>query len=331
MKGLDVWVVCGGPSGEAEVSRTSGRAVASALQRAGHRSKLVEFDPSITHQLLTAAPDVVFPVTHGNLGEDGCLQGLLEVFDVPYVGSGVLASAIGANKPYAKALWKLAGLPVAPEFVVRKGEDASRAAALVRTQLGGAVVVKPASGGSAIGVRRVTAQESEERLAEAIRAALTIDSEVLVEQWLLGHEVTCGVLELAGRAVALPPTLILPDRAEFYDFVSKYAPGGSRHRCPAPFSAALVARIQQAALQAHEVVGARDLSRVDFVVDDRRGVGFALTILEINTLPGMTSTSLYPEAASIAGTNFEALVDGLVRQALARPRRLQPEVLAMPS
>lgn len=331
MTKLDVWVVCGGPSGEAEVSRTSGRAVVAALQRAGHQADLVEFEPAIARNLLATPPDVVFPVTHGTLGEDGCLQGLLEVFDVPYVGSDVLASAIGANKPYAKALWQAAGLPVAPELVVRHGEDLARSAVAARARLGGAVVVKPASGGSAIGVQRVTAQESDARLAEVIRAVLALDNAALVEKWLVGLEVTCGVLDCSGQLRALPPTLILPDRADFYDFVSKYAPGGSRHCCPAPLSAAFIERLQQVAVRAHQLVGARDLSRVDFVVDDRRGVDFGLTILEINTLPGMTSTSLYPEAAGIAGVGFEALVDGLVRQAMARPRRMQPEVLAMPS
>jgi D-alanine-D-alanine ligase len=285
----------------------------------------------MTRSLLGTPPDVVFPVTHGTLGEDGCLQGLLEVFDVPYVGSGVLASALGSNKPQAKAAWQLAGLPVAKELVVRHGEELSRAALAARAKLGFAIVVKPASGGSAIGVQRVSAQQSDAQLVEAIRAALALDNEALLEAWLVGLEVTCGVLDLAGQLRALPPTLILPERADFYDFVSKYAPGGSRHVCPAPLAPGLVERLQQLAVRAHQVVGARDLSRVDFLVDDRRGVDFAPKILEINTLPGMTSTSLYPEAAGIAGIPFEALVDGLVRQAMARPRRMFPEALAMPT
>ncbi|HMA95412.1 MAG TPA: D-alanine--D-alanine ligase, partial [Polyangiaceae bacterium] len=109
---MKVWVVCGGPSGEAEVSRTSARSVVAALERAGHRPTLVEFEPAMVTRLLSEPPDVVFPITHGALGEDGCLQGMLEVFNLPYVGCGVLASAIGANKPYAKALWRATGLPV---------------------------------------------------------------------------------------------------------------------------------------------------------------------------------------------------------------------------
>jgi D-alanine-D-alanine ligase len=331
MTRLNVWVVCGGPSAEAEVSRSSGRGVQAALERAGHAAKLVEFEPAMARTLLEARPDVVFPVTHGSLGEDGCLQGMLEVFDLPYVGSGVLASAIGTNKPCAKALWRIGGLPVADEFVVRRGENVAEAAVAARARLGGAVVVKPASGGSAIGVTRIAAPESDASFSATVNAVLATSEEALVEQWCTGHEITCGVLDLDGRLRALPPTLILPDRAEFYDFVSKYAPGGSRHVCPAPLPATLIERIQHLAVRAHQLVGARDLSRVDLIVDERRGVENGLTILEINTLPGMTATSLYPEAVGIAGTRFEALVDGLVRQALGRPRRPQPEVLPMPS
>lgn len=331
MNPLSVWVICGGPSGEAEVSRTSGRAVVAALRRAGHAVQLMEFEPSMTQALLRNPPDVAFPVTHGTLGEDGCLQGLLEVFDLPFVGSGVLGSAIGANKPTAKALWKAAGLPVAPEHVVRRGDDTSEAALEIRAQLGTSVVVKPASGGSAIGVARISGSEFEARLGQAIAAALETDPEALVERWLVGHEVTCGILELDGQLRALPPTQILPDRADFYDFVSKYAPGGSRHLCPAPLPPTFVDRVQDLARRAHQLVGARDLSRVDFIVDDSRGVDLGVTILEINSLPGMTSTSLYPEAAAVAGITFEALVDGLVRQAVARPRRRPPEVMPMPS
>lgn len=331
MTQLSVWVICGGPSGEAEVSRTSARGVVRALDRAGHAPKLVEFAPALTQTLSRERPDVVFPVTHGTLGEDGCLQGLLEVFNVPYVGSGVMASAIGANKPMAKAIWKAAGLPVAPECVVRRGDDIDTQIAVVRRQLPGALVIKPGSGGSAIGVVRVEADASDARLAEVLREVLALDPEALVERWLVGQEVTCGVLELDGRLRALPPTQILPARADFYDFVSKYAPGGSRHLCPAPFAVALVEQIQRLALRAHQALGARDLSRVDFIIDEQRGIDYSATILEINTLPGMTSTSLYPEAAGVAGIPFEALVDGLVRQAMARPRRHDPEVLAMPS
>lgn len=331
MSALNVWVVCGGPSGEAEVSRTSARAVAKALEAAGHHAKLVEFEPKMTAALLTERPQVVFPLTHGTLGEDGCLQGLLEVFDIPYVGCGVLASAIGASKHTAKALWRVAGLPVAPEFVVREGDSLVEAGNAITSGFGSSLVVKPANGGSAIGVKRVLPEDGETGLLAALTAVLAMDPEALVEPWLSGLEVTCGVLEEGDQLRALPPTLILPERADFYDFASKYAPGGSRHVCPAPLPEPIIARIQQIAVATHRTIGARDLSRTDFIVDESRGAEHGLTVLEINTLPGMTSTSLFPEAAGIAGIEFKNLVDGLVRRAFSRPRRQAPEVFAMPT
>ncbi|HEY5957115.1 MAG TPA: D-alanine--D-alanine ligase [Polyangiaceae bacterium] len=331
MNSLSVWVICGGPSGEAEVSRTSGRGVVAALTDAGHAAKLVEFEPALALALLQDRPDVVFPVTHGTLGEDGCLQGLLEVFAMPYVGSGVLASAVGAQKPVAKGIWRSGGLPVAEEALVRRGDNPAQLVGALRARLGRAVVVKPASGGSAIGVQRVASSESDERLVGAILDVLDIDDQALVEQWLEGIEVTCGVLEIDGRATALPPTQIQPNRADFYDFVSKYAPGGSRHLCPAPLPPPCLERIQALAVRAHELIQARDLSRVDFIVGENGDGERQLTILEINTLPGMTPTSLYPEAAAVGGVRFTELVDSLVRQAMARPRRVVPEVLGMPA
>jgi len=180
-------------------------------------------------------------------------------------------------------------------------------------------------------VRKVNAEEPTARIVELLTEVLEIDASALIEPWLEGQELTCGVFDANGELRALPPTLIVPNRADFYDFASKYAPGGSSHVCPAPLPQPVIERMQELAVRAHQVVGARDLSRVDFIYNPARQVEQALTILEINTLPGMTSTSLYPEAAGKAGIAFEELVDTLVRQAWARPRRAQPEVLAMPS
>jgi len=331
MTGLNVWVVCGGPSGEAEVSRTSGRGVAQALKAGGHHVKLVEFEPRMAELLLAERPDVIFPVTHGTLGEDGCLQGMLEVFDVPYVGCGVLASAIGASKPVAKSIWRSLGLPVAREFVIRRTDPLDLAAMRIRREFGGTVVVKPASGGSSIGVERVTADAGEGRLVECLATVLSLDEEALVEPWLVGHEVTCGVLEGEHGLQSLPPMLIVPGRAEHYDFSSKYVPGGSKHVCPAPFSKAIVDRISELALLTHRAIGGRDLSRTDFIVDEQREPSEGVTILEINTLPGMTPVSLFPEAAAKSGIDFKSLVDGLVRRAHSRPKRAVPVALAMPS
>ncbi len=333
-----VVVVCGGPSSEADVSRKSAQGVVAALKSAGHSVELRELDENLASGLLTARPDVVFPVTHGAVGEDGCMQVLLEVINIPYLGCGVIASAVAADKPFAKNLLRAHGLPVSAELVVGRRDDPNRAAAQARASLGEGVVVKPAHGGSAIGVHRVSPSEPLARVAEAIADVLVGDDKALIEPLLSGVEVTCGVLEDATsenapgecEARALPPTLIVPQLGDFYDFASKYAPGGSQHLCPAPLQQQALARVQELAVRAHQAIGGRDLSRTDFFVDERVSPA-AVTILEINTLPGMTSTSLFPEAAAAAGISFASLCDRLVHNCLARPLRKMPVVALIPT
>jgi D-alanine-D-alanine ligase len=328
MTRLHVAVIAGGPSSEAEVSRKSAAAVSRALAEAGHRVALLELDAKLPITLATSGADVVFPVTHGPLGEDGCLQGLLEVLDLPYVGAGVLASALAANKPEAKVVFAARGLPLAEGIVVHRDEDLTAAAARATAALGTAVVVKPAAAGSAIGVTRLREGASRETLRSALERALAIDARALVERFVAGLEVTCGVLEdERGSAQPLPPTLIASEAADWYDFTSRYANGGSRHQCPAPLPSATLERIQAIAVAAHGAIGARDLSRADFVVTQD---GADVTLLEVNTLPGMTATSLFPEAAAVSGVPFTALCDRLTRQAHARPRRVPPPVMPMP-
>jgi D-alanine-D-alanine ligase len=329
VSGLRVAVVAGGASVEAGVSRASAAGVVRALQEAGHAPVQLELDAEIGGKLLAGRFDVVFPAIHGRFGEDGCLQGLLEIVGLPYVGSGVLASALAMSKPHAKAQLRPLGVPLAAELVVTAGADLATAAKNIRSTLGAAVVVKPAAGGSAIGVEPIAATASEGELAAALGRVLALDPVVLVEEMKAGKEVTCAVLEdEQGVARALPPTLIMPKAAGWYDFRSKYAPSGSDHQCPPPFAKSLIERISGLAVTAHTALGCRDLSRVDFVVDDDRG---DVTVLEVNTLPGMTATSLFPEAAGVAGISFPALCDRLVRRALARPRHAAPEALAMPT
>ena len=330
MSALSIAVLAGGPSSEAAVSRVSAAAVKEALQAAGHRTEVLELGADLASTLLAGTYDVAFPVTHGPLGEDGCLQGLLEVLDLPYVGSGVLASALAASKPHAKTIFERLHLPVAEQALVWRNDALEERARDIRAELGRAVVAKPASGGSAIGVTRIREGDADAVLVEAMRQALLVDECVLVERFLVGHEVTCGVLEEGERgAWALPVTLILSQAADWYDFRSKYASGGSQHRCPAGFSEPVTSRIQELAVEAHRSLGARDLSRVDFVLGDDQDPQ-SITILEVNTLPGMTATSLYPEAAAVAGIDFPTLCDRLARRALARPRRQVPEVVPMP-
>ena len=300
-----------------------------ALAGAGYPVIQLELNRELARELTARRVDAVVPTTHGPMGEDGCLQGLLEVLGIPYSGSGVLASAIAADKGMARRVFEQAGLPIAPGRVIHDAEHAPEAIERFRAELGGAVVVKPCSGGSAIGVGRIGADESQQKLNEALRAAFEIDRVVVMEAFRVGDEVTCGILEDSdGRPIALPPTRIRAKAADWYDFKSRYGTGGSEHQCPAPFSPELTKRVQSVAVAAHVAVQARDLSRVDLIVSEKTG---QVTLLEVNTLPGMTPTSLFPEAAGIAGVEFTALCARLVEKALGRSTRQSPRVQEMPA
>jgi len=318
---MKVAVIQGGPSAEAEVSRRSAAGVANALRKAGHDASAIELDRNLAAALTAGAFEAVFPATHGRFGEDGCLQGLLEILGIPYVGSGVLASATGINKVSAKLAFAAAGLPLADQVVLRTGSDPEASAREVRERLGAAVVVKPASQGSAIGVTPIHASASMDALVAAIRSALAFDDTVLVEKFMSGREITCAVLDVpeTGGLRALPVTEIYADKADWYDFASKYATGGSRHKCPADLPPALFERVQHLACAAHRSLGCRDMSRVDFIISEGP-IERAITLLEVNTIPGMTATSLYPEAAAAAGLPFDRLCDVLVRNAVERAR-----------
>jgi D-alanine-D-alanine ligase len=302
------------------VSRSSAEGVARALAAAGHSVVRLELDGWLAESIRTGGYDLVFPVTHGAVGEDGSLQGLLEVLAVPYVGSGVLASALAMDKRTARILFAERGLPVAKGMAVRRGGgDALASATLARRQVGARLVVKPSAAGSAIGVGRFDEASSLADVARAIDAVWAMDEYALVEHFARGREVTCGVLDASGHgpAMALPPTEIVSPNDAFYTYEARYAPGRSVHTCPAALGEPLTARVQEIALAAHSALGCRDLSRVDFVVGDE-GKPDAVTLLEVNTLPGMTATSLYPEAAAVAKLDFPALCDVLARSAHAR-------------
>ena len=317
-----VAVVQGGPSSEAEVSRASAKSVADALIAAGHRVVRLELDAFLSDSIRTGGYEVVFPVSHGAVGEDGALQGLLEVLDIPYVGSDVLASALAMNKRIAKLLFAAAGLPVAPSLDAKRGGSAPAFAERALREVGACVVVKPCSNGSAIGVARFDKGATAAELAAAIEAAWQVDDVALIERFAPGREVTCGVLGTGDEAIALPPTEIRSPNDAFYTYQARYAAGRSEHLCPAPLDAALTRRVQEVAVAAHRALGCRDLCRADFVVDDAAGDA-AVTLLEINTMPGFTSTSLYPEAAGVAGIPMAALCDRFVQAAVRRgpPRR----------
>ncbi len=315
-----VAVIQGGPSSEAEVSRVSAAGVAAALARRGHDVTRLELDDSLPAKLLSSPFEVVFPVVHGAIGEDGCLQGLLELLRLPYVGAGVLASALANDKVQAKVAFRGAGLPIAEELALRLDRGIATLARTAVGTLGTSIVVKPATQGSGLGVTLLPGLSGEEDplLLAALEKAFTLDDVVLVERFHQGREVTCGVLDLHGRRPrALPPTEIRSKAAEWYDFQSRYGKGGSEHLCPAPLDPATLARVQEISVAAHRALGVRDLSRSDFVVGPG-GPEAEIILLELNTIPGMTPTSLFPEAAGVTGIEFDRLCDDLVRSAKER-------------
>lgn len=305
-----VAVVCGGPSVEAEVSRVSGRCVADALRATFADVRTIELTPAIAGELLAAGVDVVFPALHGPPGEDGCFQGLLEILGLPYVGSGVLASACAMDKAAAKERFRAAGLPVARQEIVTRDEDREAAADRVIAALGRRVVVKPSAQGSALGVLFA---DGRAELIEAIGSASVFDGRVLVEERIVGREITVAVLERP-EAEALPVVEVTTPADSWYDYEHRYTTGLSAHLIPAPVDEARYRRLGEIAVAAHRALGCRDLSRADFVLPE---VGEPI-LLEVNTLPGMTPTSLFPDAARAEGIGFEELTAHLVRRALER-------------
>ena len=315
---LSVAVIQGGPSVEAEVSRSSAKAVRAALTAEGHRVATLELDRFLSESLRSGGYDVAFPVSHGGLGENGSLQGLLEVVELPYVGSAVLASALAMDKGVARVLFASAGLPVAKGRVVARRTPLAESVSEVLATLGSALVVKPAASGSALGVVRLP-DATPESLAAALENEFLTSEQALVEQFVTGAEVTCGVLDCGGEAVALPPTEVESPFDAFYTYEARYAKGRSVHHTPARFDEPTLLEIQRLAVGAHRALGCRDLSRVDFVVGpSREGDTASVTVLEVNTLPGFTATSLYPEAALVQGIPFPELCNRLVLSAYHR-------------
>ena len=306
-----VIVLQGGQSLEAAISRVSAAQVAAGLEAAGHRVARLEVDRDAPVRLAEARPDVVFPALHGPPGEDGTVQGLLDILQLPYVGGGVAASAAAMDKINAKALFRRAGLPVTDDVVALPGRAAADAAAQIIDALGDQVVIKPSGQGSAIGVARLP---KATEIAAAVADGLKLGS-VLAEPFIAGREITVGVLDLHGQAPrAFPVIEIRTAPGEWYDAVNRYQAGASEHLIPAPLPAAVNAELQRIAIAAHRALGLRDLSRADFIVSDEE----TIHLLEVNSLPGMTPTSLYPDGARADGLGFPELLDALVGSAIRR-------------
>ena len=299
-----VAVVMGGPSSEREVSMETGYAVQRALQTLAYESKSVDFDERFIDNIRKIAPDVVFNALHGPGGEDGQVQAILDYLHVPYTGSGVEACAIAMDKHLTKKLLAAEGLPTASWDVF---DLTGGTLPLLPGSLDLPLVVKPRNEGSAVGVSIV---RNHEQWTQTMIDVSEHYSEILAEEYLPGREFTCGVL----GTEALPIVEIIPNKDEFYTYDAKYGPGGSTHIVPAHIDEDLAARMQMLALSVHRMIGLRDYSRTDFIVT-KEGRPF---ILEINTLPGLTPTSLLPDACNAAGIPFESLIDRLIGYAMGR-------------
>ena len=303
-----VALLAGGKSGEREISLASGEGAKSALVQAGFKVETI--DPSVKSDLkrLMDEPfDVAFLCLHGSPGEDGTVQGFLETIGLPYTASGVWASALAMDKVKSKLFYEQAGLKTPPSKLLARGTDVDGAALI--DEMGERCVVKPTSAGSALGVFIV---ESADEMERAVEEVFALEGDALVERYVQGVELTVAVLGDAD-AEALPVIEIIPTN-EFYDFESKYAPGGSKHICPARIDDETTSRVQGYALAAHRTLGCEGVSRSDFILDDEG----ECWILETNTIPGMTETSLLPDAARVAGMTFSQLCTRLVELALRR-------------
>ena len=306
---LRVAVVCGGTSSEAEVSRNSATEVIAALKTKGHDAFSLELGVDVFGQLSSHTPDVVFPVLHGGAGEDGSFQGALEIMGLPYVGSSVEASCLAMHKPRAKLVFADAGLPIVPGTALpARDYSASDIANLLKTY-GPEVVIKPSSEGSALGV---TFCSQPEPLLTLLQDAQASSRRLMLERRIVGKEVTVGVLEVDDALFAFTPIEIRTPEHTWYDFEHRYAVGGSQHVIPASLDRGVLDALRNIALRAHQALGCRHLSRADFIVT-AEGEPF---LLEVNTLPGMTKTSLFPDGAAHAGVDFPTLVDHLAQSAL---------------
>ncbi|MBJ6726671.1 D-alanine--D-alanine ligase [Geomesophilobacter sediminis] len=293
MKAKRVGVLMGGLSAEREVSLKSGAAVLKALVEKGYNAVGIDVGRDLAEKLVQEKVEVAFIALHGRFGEDGSVQGLLELKGIPYTGSGVLASALAINKIYSKIVFKSAGLTVAPYQVLHRGDKPSLNFPLP-------VVVKPSQEGSSVGVSIV---REESQIEAAVADAFTYDADILVEKFIAGREIQVGILD--GRALG---AIEIVPKNEFYDFEAKYTDGMAEHILPAPLPVPIYEKVLRAGETAHACLGCDGYSRVDFLVTEAG----ECYILEVNTLPGMTALSLLPEIAKGSGIEFPELVERIV-------------------
>lgn len=302
-----VAVVMGGPSAEREVSLNTGAAISNALREYGYTNVVeIDLDPrNFGKQLAESKAEVVFNAVHGLYGEDGRLQTLLEIREMPYTGSGMIASVSCMDKVITKRMLRDAGISTPACLIVNKKESGIKEKIMQRFSL--PVVIKPASQGSSIGVEIV---KEEKQLDEALANAFKYSRDILVEEFIGGKELTVSMMQKDGEVVALPVIHIAP-HSGMYDYHSKYTKGATEYICPADLDEETTKKVQEISKQAYEVLGCSGVARADVMLDEE-GNGY---VLEINTVPGMTATSLVPKAAAAAGISFPELCNIILQSA----------------
>ncbi|TCP31669.1 D-alanine--D-alanine ligase [Scopulibacillus darangshiensis] len=300
---MEIAVIYGGTSSERDVSLSTGKGVIEALRRKGYTVTGIDFNPEELSPIINLKADLAFIGLHGKYGEDGSIQGLLDILNIPYVGSGVMASALAMDKSRAKILFDAAGIPTA------KGTVACSGHSLTASPYGYPVVVKPNREGSTIGL---TIAEDDTTFQKGLEAALEFDDHVLIESFVSGRELTVSVIDHGNDVEALPVIEIVP-KNKYYDYEAKYEPGMSEHIVPARLDDDITKKLKEWSVKAHKELGCKIYSRVDFILPND---GSDPIILEVNTLPGMTPTSLYPDAARAVGLSYDDMVDRLVKLTL---------------
>jgi D-alanine-D-alanine ligase len=313
---MRVAVLEGGRSLERAVSLRSGAQVRDGLGRLGHTAIPIDTDGALVEQLLSAQPDIAFIALHGRDGEDGTIQEVLEALRIPYTGSAPAACVRATDKVLAKHLMRAAGIPTPPFFALHETvvKELGGAGALpsVEDQLGFPMVVKPARGGSALGVK--FAQQGSE-LPAAMVGAFSYDVRILLERHIPGRDLAVSVIE--GEAPeALPIVEAVPREEGFYDYESRYGIGMTTFVCPAELPAETTARAQELALEVYRLLGCHGFARIDLMLEQESG---ELWVLETNVVPGLTATSLLPQAADAAGIGFDELLQRILASALSRP------------
>lgn len=306
-KNAKIGVLCGGISNERDVSLRSGKNCYEALKRLGYENaEMIDVDKSIARLLLAKRIEIAYIALHGKYGEDGCIQGLLEVIGIPYTGSGVKASSIAMDKDFTKRILKTHGLPVIPSIVVNSYEELMGK----KIDLKYPLMIKPVSEGSSIGMKKVS---TSEELESAVRDAEKYKTGVMLEKYIDGKSITVGVLDIDKETVATP-ILEFRTKTEWYDYEAKYTEGMTEFILPAEINEELTKKIQDLSIKAHKVIEAKGMSRVDFVVtkDDKP------FILEINTIPGMTDLSDLPAQSKAMGISYDELVGIILNSAVDR-------------